>query len=143
MKCGIEAGDLRQSRMRGRQRPDRSQVLRQMQRHERHQRVELRQYRRVDPYRRLMPCASEHNPVSGRLERTRPRVLFDPLHQPPQQRLVGPARTRTPSVFGDLRTALVARAKKGRRPHPFDRAVGHAPQLRSGAGSEQRELDAG
>ena len=85
VKCRIEAGDLPQLRVRRRQRPDRGQVVRQVQRHERHQGFELGQNPRIYPDRRLVRRPSEHDAVAGCHQGRRPHARFDPIDQVGQQ----------------------------------------------------------
>ena len=81
----VEACHLRKVRVRRRQRPNRHQIVRLVQRRERRQRFEFAQNDVVDHDGRAETRAAMHHPVASRDEFAAGGVCADPVHQFPKQ----------------------------------------------------------
>ena len=114
--------------------PDRREVVRLVQRRQRHQRLDAGQHVVVDPDGPCEPLAAMHHPVPDRVQPV--AVLADPVEQHRQHRLVP-------------RLARLRRVERHARPRPWPRPSATAvmssdlaAQHRARAPVEQRELQA-
>ena len=139
---GVEAGDLRQPGPAGADRADRRQVVRLVERGERHQRLELLQERVVDQHRGGVVRAAVHDPVADR-DRRGAQVLEQPaaehLLRPPD---VGGLLRRDLPVDGLAALGVLRREPRPRRADALDLAPEQPGQVAALPDPEELELDA-
>jgi len=137
---GVEARDLRQSGERLRERADRRQIVRLVQRCERHQALELGHHRRVDPHRRREASSTVHDAVPDGLRAARVGRRV----QPAADRVDGAGvivRCRRRLVDDDLAVTILDR-EAGAGTDACDLALcGGAQRTRAGI-REESKLDA-
>ncbi len=139
---GVEAGDLWERRLELAQEADGAEVVRLVQRRERHERLQPRQDRLVDRHRPGEDRPAVHHPVRDARERSLAERAADVLEEEPQRAGVVEVRALRPAPLRDDRAVRGARDEPGRalRSDRLELAA-DARHERSAALAEERELD--
>ena len=144
MKRGIEAGDLRQLRPALEQQADRREVVRLMQRRERHELFEHGDDIGVEPHRLRILHAAVHHPVADRRELEAAAVRRAENRRDAPRRPSWPRLTPSPQRLLGERRAVRVRARRTVatvcRPSIWPRTTGSSAPSRS---AKSEELDAG
>ena len=143
MERGIEAGHLRQVGPAPEEHPDRREIVRLMQRRERHELLELRHDRGVHPHRRRVLGAAVDDPMADRRETVSGAVRrLQPVEDVRERAIVSHLRARFPALLACRFPGGVLRDETGRGVDALDLPAGDQRKFRAALG-KQRELDAG
>ena len=123
MECGIEAGHLGQFGRARRDRPDSSEIVRLVQRRERHQARERIEHRGVHPHRRGKLNPPVDHAMAGGEQTLSTQPLLEPVEQEPCGALVPGLRRGAQFAFCERGALGVARAEARLGQNAFDLAA--------------------